>query len=93
MIPSSWPTTFDREQIRGWIEESIHEGLSVDDALPDTLAATAEALGVLPAELRIWIFDHPAHEWSGAALASWARRLGFDRNTAVADVEANDAAS
>jgi hypothetical protein len=84
---------FDREQIRAWIEESTGAGLSVDDALPDTLAVTAEALGLEPAELRLWIFDHrlidpngevvgsarPATEWTTAALVKWARHFGLGR--------------
>jgi predicted Zn-dependent protease len=84
---------FDREQIRAWIEESTGAGLSVDDALPDTLAATAEALGLEPAELKLWIFDHrlvsadgevvgssrPASEWTTAALVRWARHFGLGR--------------
>jgi hypothetical protein len=86
--------TFDREQVRGWISECTGEGLSVDDPLPDTLASTAEAIGLSSHELRMWIFDHgavsatgeyagavlPASAWTGGALVDWARRHGFAAN-------------
>lgn len=85
---------FDREQVRAWIEDATGVGLSVGDALPDTLIATAEALGLTPRELRLWIFDHsrvtPTGEaataevstatWTGAALAKWAWRHGLARD-------------
>jgi len=72
-------TGFNRAQIRGWIEEATGAGLSVGDALPDTLAAVAESLGLGPDELRLWIFEHalvtvgPA-DWSVRSLVRWARR-------------------
>lgn len=74
---------FCREQIRAWIEEATGEGLSVDDPLPDTLAATAEALGMHPAELRLWVYDQPKPAWTSTALANWARRHGFTRDHAA----------
>jgi hypothetical protein len=83
--PTNWPKEFDREQIRGWLEESTHEGVSVEDSFPDTLAATAESLGMLPIELKIWCYDTPK-TWTAEALAIWARKLGFNR-TELAAVE------
>lgn len=79
MTPTAWPKDFDREQIRCWLEAASGTGLSVADALPDDLAATAQALGVTPAELRMWIFDEPAHEWTPAVLKAWARIHQFNR--------------
>lgn len=70
--------TFDREQIRNWISEATGEGLSVSDALPDSLAATAEVLGLDPCELRLWIFEHSI--MSTRALVQWARRHDLVRN-------------
>lgn len=75
--PQTWPSEFSREHIRAWIEEATGGGLSVDDPLPDTLAATAQALGLMPFQLRIWIWEQPKPEWSGAALERWARARGF----------------
>ena len=81
-----WPAEpFDREQIRGWLEEATHEGVSVEDSFPDTLLATAEALGMSPIELKIWCYDTPK-TWTAEALAEWARRLGFNR-TEIAALE------
>ena len=74
---------FDREQIRSWIEEASGEGLSVGDPLPDSLAATAETLGMLPVELRMWVYEQPRIEWRAVALERWARRYGFDRTNAA----------
>lgn len=67
---------FDREQIRGWIEEASGVGLSVADALPDSLAVTAEALGLHPEELRLWVGGvlREGSCWTPAALAEWAAR-------------------
>ena len=62
------PAVFDRTQIRAWIEEATGEGLSVEDSLPDTLAATAEALGLQPAELKLWCYESQ-HAWTSADLA------------------------
>jgi hypothetical protein len=76
--PLAWKQ-FDREQIRRWIEEASGEGLSVGDPLPDSLAATAENLGMLPVELRMWVYEQPRYEWRAVALERWARRYGFDR--------------
>jgi hypothetical protein len=73
---------FDREQIRSWLEEATRQGLSVDFALPDTLAATVKLSVFCRAEPRQWIFDQPfdqpAHEFSGGELIAWARRHGFN---------------
>lgn len=73
-----WPNTWDRETVRNEIEEATRRGLSVDDPLPEMLMATAQRLGLQPAELRLWIFDEPKHgDWSTAALAAWATRYGI----------------
>jgi hypothetical protein len=74
-----WPSGWDREAVRCDIEEATRRGLSVDDPLPDTLIATAQQLGLQPAELRIWVHGEPktADEWTGAALRRWAERNGI----------------
>lgn len=68
--------SFDRETVRSWIESATGEGLSVSDSLPDSLVATAEALGLQTAELMVWVFDHPvgasARDWTTASLVEWA---------------------
>ena len=73
--------TYDREQVRAWIEGATGEGLSVSDPLPDSLVATAEALGLESAELLVWVFDHAgsAAEWTTASLVAWARLHHLDR--------------
>jgi len=78
-------TGFDRAQIRGWIEEATGAGLSVDDPLPDTLAAVAESVRIAPGELRLWIFDHSlavagSADWSIRSLVRWARTLELSEN-------------
>jgi len=72
-----WPITWDRATVRGAIEEAGGAAMSVDDSLPDTLIAVAQALGLEPVTLQTWIYDQPKPEWSGAALARWARVNGF----------------
>jgi hypothetical protein len=72
--------TFDREQVRNWLQDASSAGVSVDDSLPDDLAATAQAFGLTPAELRLWIFECPEpHQphWTPARLVAWARAHGF----------------
>jgi hypothetical protein len=66
---------FSRAGVRGSIEEACGQGLSVDDPLPDTLIAQAQALGLSPIELRLWIYEpcHEGGEWSADSLARWAR--------------------
>lgn len=73
----SWPSEFNREQVRAAIEEVIGAGLSIDDSLPDTLIANAGELGLTPVQLRLWIYDQPKIEWRATALRDWALRLGF----------------
>jgi hypothetical protein len=77
-----WPSEWNRENVRREIEEATGAGLSVDDPLPDTLCAVGQALGMKPAELRIWINDgHPKRpdEWNAANLTRWAERYGIGR--------------
>lgn len=76
--PSPWPKTFDREQVRSWLEEAMGEGLSVSDALPETLIATAEALALDPVALKIFVYDR-ARRPDADALRAWAARFGFTR--------------
>jgi len=72
-----WLTTWDRATVRGAIEEAGGAAMSVDDSLPDTLIAVAQGLGLVPVNLQTWIYDQPKPEWSGAALARWARQNGL----------------
>jgi hypothetical protein len=73
MSIAPWPQQYDRAWVRGAIEEASGQALSVDDPLPDSLIATAEALGMIPAELRVWIADVRT-DWSLDALRRWAAR-------------------
>ena len=68
---------FDRERVRGWIEEAMNIGLGLNDSSADTLIAQAEELGLTPDQLRLWIYDQPKLNWEAGALASWARREGL----------------
>lgn len=63
-----------RAQVLGAIEEAAGLALSPSDPLPDTLIATAQALGLSPADLQIWIYDEPRRQcWTIDALTRWAR--------------------
>lgn len=68
--------TWDRAHVLQQIEEASGQSLSAGDSLPDSLIATAQALGLQPHELGVWIYDTP-HEWQPGELAVWARRNGF----------------
>lgn len=72
-----WLASYDREAVRGSIEEATGEGLSVEDPLPDTLIAAAQSLGLTALDLRMWIHDRPKWSWSPKALAHWARLRGL----------------
>lgn len=74
-ISPSW-RAWDRAAVLAAIEEAAGEGLAVNDPLPDSLIAEAQALALEPWELRMWIYEQPKDEWSMAALGAWARRLG-----------------
>jgi hypothetical protein len=74
---SIWPQQFERSAVLGAIEEASGVPLSADDPLPDSLIARAQALGLDPVALRIWIYDEPRHDWSQDALARWAFARGF----------------
>jgi hypothetical protein len=67
--------TFDREQVRNWLQDASSAGVNVEDSLPDDLVATAQALRLKPAELRLWIFEE-GHVWTPAHLTTWARAYG-----------------
>jgi hypothetical protein len=72
------PKAFDREQIRNWIEDVTQEGLSVDDSFPDTLIACAQALGLTPVALKLWVYDQPKTcGFDARSLGIWAKRMGF----------------
>lgn len=73
--------TFDRDKVRGWIEEAFDVALSLSDSSPDTLIAQAQAAGLEPAHLRLWIYDQPKIDWSPGALAAWAaaNNLGTEK--------------
>ena len=66
---------WDRAAVLAAIEEATGEDLAVSDPLPDSLIAQAQALGLAPVELRLWIYDDPhREEWTMEALAVGARR-------------------
>jgi hypothetical protein len=82
-------STWDRLAIMYAIEESAGVPLSATDPLPDTLIACAQALGLAPAELRMWMYDaHPRDDWSTASLARWAVDVGLRKE---AETEAGHA--
>ena len=73
--PPSWPKTYDRAAVLASIEDATGTALSANDPLPDSLIANAQALGLIPAELRMWIHDEPHRgDWSLGALREWAAR-------------------
>jgi len=76
--------TEPREAIRHAIEDATHEGLSVNDPLPDALAATADAHAIPLHAVIAWIHDRPEHEMTCANLIAWARRWGLLNCTAPA---------
>lgn len=55
-------TGYDRRAVRGDLEEASGRALPVSDPLPDMLIAAAQAEGVSPRILRIWIYG--AEVWS-----------------------------
>jgi len=77
----SW-RAWDRAAVLAAIEEAAGEGLAVNDPLPDSLIAQAQALGLAPWELRMWIYEQPKGDWSMAALGAWARRWGAAQGAA-----------
>lgn len=67
---------FTRENVTGAIEEATGVALSANDPLPDSLIANAQALGLSPDALRLYIYDEPARDdWSMQAMAHWAARF------------------
>jgi hypothetical protein len=73
-----WWKIFYRADVLAALEEASGSALDPNDPLPDSLIANAEALGLLPAELRLFIFDEPKRaDWDMNALAVWARHYGL----------------
>jgi hypothetical protein len=73
--PPTWPRNYDRSAVLASIEDATGTSLSANDPLPDSLIANAQALGLIPAELRMWIHDEPKRgDWSLAALRAWAAK-------------------
>jgi hypothetical protein len=71
-----WWNEFNRQAILAAIEEAAGTPLASSDTLPDTLIATAQALGLTPVDLRLWIYDEPKRaDWSAGSLTAWARRF------------------
>jgi hypothetical protein len=85
LVPAPPDPWHDRRgEILAALEEASGQDLSVNDTHADTLIANAQALGMLPHELRLWIHDSSARPvWSADALVSFARRYGFARNEAA----------
>jgi hypothetical protein len=72
----AWWRDLDRQAILAAIEEAAGAGLAPTDPLPDTLIASAQALGLEPVDLRMWIFDDPhRRDWTVESLTLWARRF------------------
>jgi hypothetical protein len=71
-----WWRDFDRQATLAAIEEAAGVALSPCDPLPDTLIASAQALGLQPVDLRMCIFDDPhRRDWTVESLTLWARRF------------------
>jgi hypothetical protein len=68
--------TWDRGHVLQQIEEATGQALSAGDSLPDSLIAAAQALGLAPHELGMWIYES-GHTYRTSQLAAWARRNGF----------------
>jgi hypothetical protein len=68
-----WPASWDRGGVIGALEEASGVALSVQDALPDTLIAHAQELGLHPLQLFLWISE-PEHAWTVDELTEWAER-------------------
>jgi hypothetical protein len=77
--PRPWPRTWDRGHVLAAIEDATGQVLQNQNPLPDTLIAKAQELGMMPAELSLWIAEKPEHGWTPGDLASWARRNGIGR--------------
>ena len=91
--PAAWWKSFNRSMVLAELEVATGAGISVDDPRPDTLIAQAEALGMLPAELRMFILDvPPPADFSAETLTEWARRYGVDRSAAFAETRTADEA-
>ena len=76
--PDRWWTRFDRIDVIAAIEAATGSPLAAHDPLPDSLIANAQALGLLPMHLRMFIYDDPAREdWSHEAMARWAEAQRF----------------
>ena len=70
-----WWKIFDRLDVLAALEAATATALDPNDPLPDSLIASAQALGLLPHELRMFIYDEPKREdWSHDALARFARQ-------------------
>ena len=74
----AWPTDWDRGHVLGALEEATRQSIHADDPLPDTLIAKSQELGLLPAELKLWIYDSP-NDWTVDTLTRWARQYGLNR--------------
>lgn len=80
IAPAAHWRTFDRVDVLAALEDAAGEALAANDPLPDTLVATAQALGLTPAELRLWIYEEPARaDWTIGALTAWARRYALGK--------------
>ncbi len=64
-----------RSLVRGALEEATGQALSLLDPSPDTLMTEAQALGIPPARLLVWIRSHSSDSkpetWTAAALKAW----------------------
>jgi hypothetical protein len=64
-----------RQFVRGAVEESSGESLSVDDPLPDELVAASQAEGDA-SMLKAWIYSRrPGDRWSAPEYVRWARKV------------------
>ena len=71
-----------RAMILGALEEASGSAMPANDPMPDTLIARAQALGLGPLDLRLWIYENWAQcaqmsDWSTASMERWARDKGL----------------
>jgi hypothetical protein len=67
---------WDRAHVLQQIEEASGRSLSAGDSLPDSLIATAQAIGLQPHELGVWLYE-TGHDYGTGQLCAWARRNNF----------------
>jgi hypothetical protein len=78
--PAAWWKVFNRSMVLAELETAMGTSIDPNDTLADTLIVTAQGLGILPADLRIWITQTPPpSEWSAENLTRWVELYDLDK--------------